>query len=345
MNIQENQPLAHLTSFGVGGIAELLAEVNNSSELQSVCKMYEDDMWVLGGGTNVLISDSGLPGLTLLIKTQGIERSGNKLTAQAGTNWDEFVQFAVDNKLWGIELMSGIPGSVGATAIGNIAAYGQAVSDTLESVEVFDSHTCEIKTVPASDLELGYRTSNLQSTDSKHLVIVSATFLLSENITTQLKYSSAVDVAEANNLNSDDLNQRRKIIMLARDKAGSLLTDGGQKTAGSFYKNPTLAPEVAEHVLSFEEFGASKSQILDKNRLHGGDSMRVSASHVLLAAGFKRGQKWGDVQLHPDHILKLVNLGNASAQDIYNVHIQITSTVKEKLGIDLEPEVKFLGKF
>lgn len=345
MILNENQPLAPLTSFGVGGDAELLATLSHSNELQELSELFKDDLWVLGEGTNTLISDEGLPGLTVLIKNQGIEVKGTEVTVEAGTNWDDLVKFSIDNQLWGLELMSGIPGSVGAGIAGNIAAYGQAVSDTLKEVTVFNPHDGSTKTINGKDAQFDYRSSIFKTKDFERQVITSATFNLSKVQTKELEYESAIVIAKLESLAPDLLKDRRKIILQAREKAGSLLKKDSEKTAGSFYKNPMVSHDIAEHVLSFEEFDLNRESILKANKIHGGSGLRVSASHVMLAAGFKRGQTWGKVQLHPNHVLKLVNLGGATAQDIYKVHQEIVATVKQKLSVELEPEVKFLGKF
>lgn len=346
MDVKENQPLNKLCSFGVGGFAKTLMTIYDRTDLDNISDHSATDVWFLGEGTNTLISDHGLPGLTLLIKNQGISIDNNVVTAQAGTSWDDLVALSIEHDLWGLELMSGIPGSVGAGVAGNIAAYGQAVANSLNSVSVFDLHSSQHKSMSADNLGFAYRHSMFKDSENSHLVVTSASFTLSTKPTTDLKYAKAQVVADRLGLDVNNIKDRRSIIMQARKEAGSLLVQGSEKTAGSFYKNPVVAPEVADYIMSFEEqSNISKSQILKTNKVHSGESLRVPAAHVLLAAGFTRGQQWGQVRLHPDHILKIVNMGSATAQEIYNVHLNITDTVKEKLGTILEPEVKFLGKF
>lgn len=345
MNVEKNKPLALITSFSVGGNAEGFVEITDSNQLADLKEYFAGDVWIIGEGANSLISDHGLPGLTITMRNTGIALDGQYVTVQAGTNWDELVLFAIKNNLWGIEMTSGIPGAVGAAVAGNIAAYGQSVADTLISVEVFDYKSSETRTLTKDELDFTYRHSNFHESEFKSLIITSAKFELSREQTSELKYHTAKEIAEQTGLDPNDLNQRREIIIKAREKAGSILKAESEKTAGSFYKNPVVAKEVAEHVMTFEQRDTPKHHIITQNKIHGGDELRVSAALVLLAAGFNSGQTWGQVQLHPKHVLKIVNTGGATAQDIYNVHLLITSTVKEKLGIELEPEVKFLGKF
>jgi len=345
MEIIKDKSLAEFTSFRVGGSAEQLCILETPNDLKQIDFSQTEHCWILGEGSNSVISDKGLPGLTIIMKNGGITSDDSTLTVQAGTDWDYLVQFSIKNHLWGIELMSGIPGSVGAGIAGNIAAYGQAVSDVLVSIEAFNMDTRQTEVLTTDQLDFGYRTSKFKQPEFNNIIIISATFELSPTKTSGLHYQSAKNIAEEHDLDHDNLEHRREIILKARAKAGSLLDESALNTAGSFYKNPVVAPEVAEHVLSFEESSTTKEQILKSNKVHGGDTMRIPAALVLLAAGFKRGQTWDQVQLHPDHILKIVNIGNAKAQEIYNVHLLITSTVKEKLGITLEPEVQFLGEF
>jgi UDP-N-acetylmuramate dehydrogenase len=345
MEVIKDFELARLTSFGVGGKAENFVEIVSGDQLKQLFESTPEKLWLIGEGTNVLVSDEGLPGTTVKMKNSGIVRDGNKLTAQAGTDWDDLVMYAISNNLWGLELMSGIPGTVGAGVAGNIAAYGQSIAHTLEQIEVFDVATKTVKIMTCEELEFDYRTSFFNRPEVQNLIILSATFELSPNSTMDLQYHSAKSMATEHNLDHENLNHRREIILKARQKAGSLLGADALKTAGSFYKNPLVSPEVAEYVMSFDESGQSAHHILSQNKIHGGSEVRVSAAHVLLAAGFERGQTWGQVQLHPDHILKIVNMGEATANSIYSVHLTIVATVKEKLGITLENEVKFLGKF
>lgn len=347
MNVQHNVPLADYTSLHVGGPAETLL-IAQGNELRNAIIKADKPIWVFGTGTNCLISDKGLPG-TVIINTGGeIEQiDQTTLRADAGVSWDEFVQKAISLNLYGLEFSSGIPGTTGAAVAGNIAAYGHKVADSLVSAELLDTESGQIIEWTNADFGFDYRSSNLQKPENKHLVVLTATFNFSTQPTSQLEYSSAMQVAKELGISADSLENRRKIIIEVRRRAGSLLTDNaiGPWTAGSFFKNPVVNQSQVETILSFEETGITKEQLLRQNQIHSGSTVRVSAAHVLLAAGFERGQTWGNVRLHPDHILKIENTGNATAQEIYQVIQHILETVQKKLGIDLEPEVRFLGEF
>jgi UDP-N-acetylmuramate dehydrogenase len=350
MDIQQNVPLAPLTALAVGGPAERLVTVTTTDQLLECLKRSDlAPFTVLGYGANVLVSDAGLSGTTLIVHSQQITQDGTTFIADAGVWWDDLVQAAIAQNLWGLELTSGIPGSVGAAVVGNIAAYGQAVSDTLAWVEVFDPIIASVRRLEAAELKLSYRFSDFQTNALKHLTIIRAAFSLKSEPITELTYQSALDIAQTSGYDTTTLAGRRQTILETRKKAGSLWdyrdTNSESHTAGSFFRNPLVDAETAEKIMSYDETGKSLELLKQMNLVHGGEQKRVSAAHVLLAAGFQRGQTWGSVRLHPDHILKIENTGGATAQQIYNVAQEIISTVKAKLGVDLVPEVRFLGNF
>jgi len=347
MQISSNLPLAPLTSFQCGGEAEHAVIIDRLDQFDAALASVEKIDWVLGFGSNSVVSDSGLPGTSLIFRGGNIVEQDDLVIAEAGVWWDDLVVYAVEHRLWGLECMSAIPGGVGAAVVGNIAAYGQAVADTLQWIETFDLQTQQRRTLQASELGLEYRRSTLLQSN-RSLVVLRAAFALSDKPSRPIKYESALVVAREKDYNLDTLEGRRSTIIGARDRAGSLWDyrdETASKTAGSFFRNPLVDSETAERIMSYDETGKSLELLKKMNMEHGGDMSRVSAAHVLLAAGFHRGQTWGDVRLHPQHILKLENAGHAKAQDIYTVSNEIVATVKEKLDVTLEPEVRFLGKF
>ena len=354
MCIEEHVALAPYTTLAVGGPARYFVAVESIAELEealSFARAHGLSTFVLGGGSNIVVSDHGFDGLVVKNEIGGMTfGETGTVRAGAGVEGDKLVSASVARGLWGIESMSGIPGTVGAAIVGNIAAYGQAVSDTLQSVEIVDAASggAAIERRAVSSLGLRYRYSDFQNSTLESKVILAATFQLSTSTTSELKYESALRVARELELNVGTLSQRRAVILEARRRAGSLLAGSGSEqphTAGSFFRNPVVSPELAERLIVQEEFGISGKGVLRQNLVHGGSASRVSAAHVLLAAGFARGQTWGRVRLHPQHILKVENLGGATAQDIYEVTHTIVATVEHSLGVTLEPEVRFIGTF
>lgn len=344
----QNHPLAKYTSFNVGGNAEKLVICDDSDELYNyIDKADHHKITVLGYGTNVLISDHGLPGTTILTRSNNIKFKDDEVTVDAGLWWDDFVKAGIDKNLYGIELTSGVPGGVGGAIFINITAYGQSANDNLKWIECVDPKTGKVFSLKANDLDWGYKKSYFQKPENLDIVILRACFKLSKIPTQELSYQSALDVACELGLDANDLKNRRKIILESRSRAGSLFEygKGYEKTVGSFFRNPMVTKEQADHVMSFDESGKTKDQIEKMNKIHGGDMRRVSAAHVMLACGFYRGQSWGDVRLHPKNLLKIENIGSATAQQIFDVSQEIKKTVKQTLDIELEPEAQILGKF
>ncbi len=348
MHTETSYPLAPLTSFKTGGSADTAIMLDDISQFDAALESASGaPFWFLGFGSNSLISDQGLRGTTFIMRTGVIRQEGDLVVADAGVWWDELVQYAIEKNLWGLECMSAIPGGVGAAVVGNIAAYGQAVSDTLEWVELCDSETGACRKATASELGLQYRKSELLQLN-RSLIVLRAAFNLTRVPAKDIEYESALVIAREHNYDLSTLQGRRDTIIGARDAAGSLWDyrdDAAARTAGSFFRNPLVDAETAERIMSYDETGKSLELLKKMNQVHGGTSSRVSAAHVMLAAGFERGQTWGDVRLHPQHVLKIENAGNATSQEIYAVAQEIIQTVKTKLGVDLDPEIRFLGDF
>lgn len=348
MKTSSNTPLAPFTSLRVGGPAEVLVECSSIEEVTQVLQDPETKLPVtmLGFGSNSLISDRGLPGTVIIWRGGNMSEGGGIVVVDAGVWWDDLVKFTMDRGLWGLELMSEIPSSVGGAVFGNIAAYGQQVSDTLLYIEVYDHVSDEIRRINASDIQSSYRASSLQN--QPELVILRAAFQLSSSKLHELQYASAVAVASKLGVDTETLEGRRTAIIETRRHAGSLYhfdDPNAQRTAGSFFKNPMVSTEQAKHLAQFDETGKSLERINEQNRIHGGDTHRASAAHVLLAAGFNRGQTWEHVRLHEDHVLKIETLPGATAQEVYRVAKEIVDTVQRKLDITITPEVRFFGDF
>ena len=349
MKIINDAPLSRYTSLRAGGLAYKLVEVENGDDLAEIISKHSDDrVWILGFGTNCLISDKGLPGTVILNRAGHVHKLDTaKFKVSSGYNWDGFVGHLISNHLWGLEFTSGVPGGVGAAIVGNIAAYGHQVADTFVEATVLNIKDGSVEVWNKQKLSFDYRSSAFQLPENRDRIILDATFELSTEPLGDLEYDSALKAAEDLGLKPTSLLNRRRIILEARRRADSLFSNpkAGPWTAGSFFKNPLVSGALADAIMKYEEHQVSGTQILHQNLIHGGNETRVSAAHVLLAACFHRGQTWGNVRLDPDHVLKIENTGEATAQEIYDVVQHILTTVKEELGIVLEPEVRFLGEF
>lgn len=348
MHTETSYPLAPLTSFKSGGAADDAIILDDVSQFDAALdRAGGTPFYFLGFGSNSLISDEGLRGTTFVLRTGVIRHEGELIVADAGVWWDDLVQYAIEHSLWGIECMSAIPGGVGAAVVGNIAAYGQAVADCLVWIELCDTTSGVCRKVEAGELALTYRSSGLLQSN-RSLVVLRAAFQLSPSPTKDIEYESALVIAREHGFDTATLQGRRDTIIKARAAAGSLWDfrdDDAERTAGSFFRNPLVDRDTAERIMSYDETGKSLELLKKMNQVHSGESSRVSAAHVMLAAGFHRGQTWGNVRLHPQHVLKIENAGQATSQQIYHVAEEIIRTVKAKLGVALEPEIRFLGNF
>ncbi len=351
-HIKQDVELAPYTSFGVGGMAENFALVHNADELTEAlqCTLSDTQLWTIGYGSNCLISDKGLPGMTICIRGGEISVDPTKaqIIADAGAWWDDVVKQAIEHNLWGIELMSKVPGSVGASVFINITAYGQSVGTVAEWIEVWDRTTSSIMKLTKDDLSWDYKQSIFQTDAGKNLIILRVCLQLARKQTTDVTYQKAIDIAEERSVSLDKLQTRREVIIEARRRAGSLWNPEDKqahRTAGSFFKNILVTPEKAAEIITFDESGKTSSEIRKMNATHAGNEQKVSAAHVLLAAGFKRGQAWGNVRLHENNVLKIEALPGATAQDVHAVMKLIQATVRQKLAIELEAEVRLLGDF
>lgn len=348
MQIQKNVPLSDYTSFQLGGPAEFFAEVHDTDELIDLLQTdTHSPIWLLGYGSNALISDKGLPGLVICMRGGTAKVNDSFIIADAGTWWDDVVQMSIAHNLWGIELMSAIPGSLGAALFINITAYGQSIGPRVEWVEVWDQEKSELRRIEKPDLQWDYKQSIFQKSENAQLVILRACLRLSPSRTDELSYQKAVDVADELKLDANDLRMRRDIIIEARKRAGSLWSpqQRGSKTAGSFFRNPIVNESALHKIMNFDESGKSPDQIKLMNQVHGGNEKRISAALVMLAAGFSRGQRWGNVKLNDQNLLKIEALPGATAQEVYNVALLISTTCQQKLGVMLEPEARILGSF
>jgi len=349
IDILTHTSLAPFTSFRVGGEAEYLAIVSSTEELLTVLRQDSwEHIWLLGFGSNTLLSDAGLPGLTVVMRGGTIAHEGTDIIADAGVWWDDVVKSAIDSDLWGIELMSEIPGSVGAATFINITAYGQSIGPLVAWVDVWDKDKERVNRYSRDELEWSYKSSVFQKSAHAHEIILRVCLRLQEEETDQVDYQKAIDVADELKIGLSTLRGRRECIIEARKRAGSLWSpsDTDSRTAGSFFRNVVVTHEQALVIASYDETGKTTDQVMKMNQVHGGSTTRVSAAHIMLAAGFRRGQRFGGhVKLHDKNLLKIEALEGATAQDVYETMRTIQKTVQEKLKVTLEPEAQLLGEF
>src|SRR5450759_1398998 len=355
MTIQENVPLAPLTTLQVGGAARYFAELRREDEVREAAqfaKTRELPLFVLGGGSNLVVADSGWPGLVLKVAIGGItspranDAPGNAVlfSVGAGVNWDDFVAQAVVQNCAGVECLSGIPGSVGGTPVQNVGAYGQEVADTIESVRALDLKEDRIVVLPKPACGFRYRTSIFNSAQRGRYIILRVNYRLKRGGAPSLKYADLqrhFAESPAQRTTPPSLAETREAVRAIRRSKGMLIVPGDDdcRSAGSFFKNLVLGEG------QFQELaGRAASRGLEIPSYPALDAQhKISAAWLVEHSGFRKGYAAGAVGISHKHALALINRGDAKASDIVELKDKIQQAVQEAWGIPLEPEPVFVG--
>jgi UDP-N-acetylmuramate dehydrogenase len=346
--IREQVSLAPYTTFGVGGPARFFCELTNESTLSEALGFAQErgvPVFFLGGGSNLIVSDTGFDGLVIRLATRGIEEDerGGKMhfTVAAGEDWDAFVAHTVARDCAGVECMSGIPGTCGAAPIQNIGAYGQEVKNTITAIRCYDRHTGSVVTLSNAECGFSYRTSifNSNSSARDRYVVLAVTFALTPNGSPSIRYADLQRYFEGKPQPS--LQEVRAAVRAIRASKGMLLQDGDPDchSAGSFFKNPivsvselaTLKPTLDAVGKPYPTFPASDGHL------------KLSAAWLVENAGFPRGYGEGRVGISSKHTLALTNRGAATAAEVVTFARKVQSGVHERFGIELSPEPVMVG--
>jgi UDP-N-acetylmuramate dehydrogenase len=347
MNVLENVPLAPLTTLKVGGPARYFAEPKTTNEVVEAlqfARLRDLPMLVLGGGSNLVISDAGWPGLVLKIAIPGIdERSENGKTlfeVGAGEEWDRFVTRAVARNCAGVECLSGIPGSVGGTPVQNVGAYGQEVAETIASVLTLDLKDGQIRELCAEACGFEYRTSIFNTSERGRFIILRVTYSLEPGGKPRIEYAD-LKKHFAGFQQTPSLTSTREAVRRIRASKAMLITPGDEdcRSAGSFFKNPILNSQ------QYDDLAArAKAKGLQIPSYPALDAQRkVSAAWLVEYSGFSKGYRSGRVGISRKHALAIVNRGEATAGDVLALKDHIQQRVEELWGIHLEPEPVFVG--
>ena len=350
MLLQENVPLAPLTTFGIGGPARFFVEAASHAEIGEADRFAKAEklaLFVLGGGSNLVVDDAGWPGLVLKVSIPGIEtRPGHDdegrvlFDVGAGESWDRFVSQAVTARCAGIECLSGIPGSVGGTPVQNVGAYGQEVSETIESVEVFDRKDGQVRELCREACGFGYRSSIFNTTERGRFVVLRALYALIPEGAPRIAYAD-LQRHFAGRETIPNLAEVREAVRHIRARKGMLLVPGDPDchSAGSFFKNPVLTEE--QHAELSRRATARGLTVPAYPALE--KSKKVSAAWLVEKSGFARGFGFGHVGLSSKHALAIVNRGGATAAEILALKDQIQHRVEEIWGVRLDPEPVMVG--
>jgi UDP-N-acetylmuramate dehydrogenase len=337
-------PLAPLTTLGIGGEAQWFLEAGDRQEVEAAHRWSVErgvPLVVLGGGSNLVVADEGIPGLVVRIGLRGTafeRRSGETFVAAgAGDSWDELVGACVARGLAGVECLSGIPGSVGGTPIQNVGAYGQEVSDTIESVTAFDRHRGEIQVLSAADCRFAYRTSRFKGDDAGRFIVCGVTFRLNPGPPTAT-YPDVKARIERARTSAPTVADIRAAVLSVRRVKGMVLdsADSDTRSVGSFFMNPILSDDHRERIAS-----ATGERVPGYPAADGG--MKVPAAWLIERAGFHKGYADGPVGISTKHTLALVNRGGATARDVVRLAVAIKRTVADRFDVLLRPEPVFAG--
>lgn len=349
--MEQSPPLSKFTTIGLGGPAEKLIIVRTWKELVKAvasCKENNTPFFVLGGGSNVVFSDAGYPGTVLKMETRGIETVfeyavGGKTSVRvkAGEHWDSFVAWTVANNLQGLECLSGIPGSCGATPIQNVGAYGQEVANTIIEVEALDTETLKKCLFSKEECHFSYRNSLFKTEAPGRYIITAVTFSLKRNGEPDIRYAELKQAAVESEAKT--LAQVRELVIGIRRKKGMVVDplDPDSKSCGSFFTNPIVPENLVAEVRQ-----RCEARNIDHEKMpvfpYRPGEVKLSAAWLIERSGVQKGFTQNGAGISSKHSLALVNRGGSTI-DLLAVKDLVQESVKSVFGIHLEPEPVMAG--
>jgi UDP-N-acetylmuramate dehydrogenase len=340
-------PLAPLTTLGVGGPARWFVEARDETSL------IEAHRWArargvpfraMGGGSNLVVADGGVDGLVVRVGVRGIvtraAAGAIELTAAAGEVWDDVVRRTVEAGWAGLECLSGIPGLVGATPMQNVGAYGQEVSDTVVAVRALDTERGAVLTLAASECGFGYRDSRLRSGEPGRFVVLGVTYRLEPGGKPCVRYADIERALAARGLASPTHADVRDAVLAVRRSKSMVLgvpDDPNQRSCGSFFTNPIVAPEDAGRIESLAGDPAMPRWPQPDGRV------KLSAAWLIERAGFRRGEPAGPAGLSTRHALAIVARPGATARDVVDFARRLQAGVERRFGVRLAIEPVLWG--
>jgi len=351
LNIQQNIALAPLTTFQVGGPARYFVDARTESDVkEAVIYAHEQrlPLFVLGGVSNLVVADTGWPGLVLKISLPGIKSETNGantvFSASAGESWDGVVALAVSKNCAGLECLSGIPGTVGGTPVQNVGAYGQEVSQTITRVRVLEIAGGQVMDWNNSDCGFAYRTSKFNTSVRGQYIVLEVAYQLRQDGLPSLEYADVKNFfASASAGGHPTLQQVRDAVRGIRQSKAMLLVNDDEdcRSAGSFFKNPIVSKDEAQRVEAL-----AKQRVPGKTlpQYPAGDrQVKLAAAWLVEQSGFNKGYTLGPVGISRKHTLAIVNRGGAKAADIVALRNEVQKKVFDAWGISLQPEPVFVG--
>jgi UDP-N-acetylmuramate dehydrogenase len=333
--LERDVALAPLTTIGIGGAARWFTRASTADDVAAAHRWAGERgvaLFVLGGGSNLVVSDEGFDGVVMHATMRGVDFAGDRgdtiVRAGAGEPWDGVVAASIERGLAGLECLSGIPGSAGGTPVQNVGAYGQEVGDTIDHVTVFDRAAGAAARLTNAECAFAYRMSRFKGGDAGRFVVCDVAFRLRPGRPTTT-YPDVVRYFEEHGTTHATVADARAAILAIRRRKGMVIdaADPDTRSVGSFFMNPIVAaPPDGAPVFAVPGGGA-----------------KVPAAWLIERAGFGKGYDAGRVGLSTKHPLAIVNRGGASARDVIGLAVRIKRGVLDRFGIALRPEPVFVG--
>jgi len=335
------EQLSSFTTLRVGGPARKIVHAHSEAELIEFVKAADsakEPILILGGGSNLLISDAGFAGTVIRVESKGNALdydacSGGMIEVSAGEDWDKFVEISIEKGFADLESLSGIPGTVGGAPIQNIGAYGHEVSETIARVKTYDRSKGEVKTFTNAECKFSYRNSIFKEQPGKY-VILTVTFQLRKGAQSlPIAYAELAKQLSVNIGDQVEVTKVREAVLKLRASKGMLINlENEINSAGSFFVNPILSKSAADKLPA------------DAPRWPQNDGkVKTSAAWLMEHSGVVKGEKLAGAQISNKHVLALTNSGDATAEDIIELARRARKKVYEKFGIKLEAEVQLIG--
>jgi UDP-N-acetylmuramate dehydrogenase len=348
LDVQENVPLAPYTTLRIGGPARFFCEIATEAALVEAVLFARErnlPLFVLGGGSNLLVGDRGFDGLVLhmAITTPTLSSAAGdalEVTAAAGTDWNAFVLEVCEQGISGVESLAGIPGTVGGTPVQNVGAYGQEVSNTITQVRVLDLETLEFAALTHEQCRFAYRSSIFNTTHRDRYIVTQVIFRFDSAATPNLTYAD-LQRHFANTTSPPKPIDIYHAVREIRHSKGMLIVEGETdcRSAGSFFKNPIVPESLLHDIANTLDLSADKIPHWPA----GKDRIKLPAAWLLERAGFPKGFHLGEAGISSRHTLALINRGNATFADIAALRDTILREVAHRFNIPLEQEPVQLG--